>query len=310
MGHLPAHSNDPQCWTVYDLGGGAGKCRQLPMVHGLFLCLTESRGSHTWLKVAMGKGEGAGDRSLPLVRAFWEETGIQLTASCTKLCWELPPRGVFGRRERGTVSHAITFIDDVAMHIPSLEAWDQFVWLPGAAMPWATTEVEQYSYHCRHTIDLSQVMPVTQFRVTDEEGTYLCVAWALVFERSILAYNPTRDEVEWVPTCGIANDLSWAEERSAVVLVNFVPHIPQEAACIARLGACRLMSWPDDSSSEEEEDGQAEEEDGQAEEEEDEGEEEEDPTDVEEQGEASPEPLSGGIGLEQGETEQEVEPWG
>ena len=25
-----------------------------------------------------------------LVHAFWEETGIQLTASCVKLCWELP----------------------------------------------------------------------------------------------------------------------------------------------------------------------------------------------------------------------------
>ena len=63
------------------------------------------------------------------------------------------------------------------------------------------------------------------------------------------------------------------------------------------------MSWPNDSSSEEEDDGQVEEE-------EDEQDEEEDPTDGEEQGEVSPEPSSGIMGLEQGKTKQEVEPWG
>ena len=196
------------------------------------------------------------------------------------------------------ISHAITFLDDVAMCIPTLNAWDQFVWPLGTAMPWATTEVEQYGYHRSCAVDLSPVMPATQFRVTDEEGTYLCAAWALVFEGSVLAYNPTRDEVEWVPAHSITNDLSWAEERSAVALANYMLHIPQEAARIAGLGAHHLMSWPNDSFSEEEEDGQAEEEeDGQAEEEE------EDPTDMEEQGEVNPKPLSGGVGLEQEEME-------
>ena len=82
----------------------------------------------------------------PLVRAFWEETGIELATSCTKLCWELPPRGVFRRREKSTISHAITFLDDVAMRVPTLNAWDQFIWLPSAAMPRAAMEVEQYGY--------------------------------------------------------------------------------------------------------------------------------------------------------------------
>ena len=105
-----------------------------------------------------------------LVRAFWDETGVELaTSSCMKLCWELPPRGVFRRRERGAISHAIIFLDDMAMRTPSLDAWDQFVWLLGAAMPWATTEVEQYGYRRGHPIDLGPVMPATQLRVTDEE---------------------------------------------------------------------------------------------------------------------------------------------
>ena len=102
--------------------------------------------------------------------------------------------------------------------------------------------MEQYSYHHGNAIDLGPVMPVMQFKVTDEEGTYLCAAWALVFEGSILAYNPARDEVEWVPAHSIVNDLSWAEEKSAVALVNYVPCISHEAACIAGFGTCRLVS--------------------------------------------------------------------
>ena len=159
----------------------------------------------------------------PLVRAFWEETGVKLAASCTRLCWELPLRGVFRRRERGPISHVITFLDNMAVHVPTLNAWDQFVWPSNAAMPRAITEVEQYGYRHGNAIDLGPVMLVMQFRVTDEEGTYLCAMWALVFEGSILAYNPARDEAEWVPTCSVGNDLSWAEERSAVALVNYVP---------------------------------------------------------------------------------------
>ena len=62
------------------------------------------------------------------------------------------------------------------------------------------------------------------------------------------------NEAEWVPVCGLANDLSWAKGRSAVALANYVPHVPAKAARIARLGASRIVSCPGkDSTSEEEE---------------------------------------------------------
>ena len=64
------------------------------------------------------------------------------------------------------------------------------------------------------------------------DGACLCVAWGLIYEGSILAYNPARDEVEWVPTCRIANNLSWVEERMVVTLANFVPCVPQESHTI------------------------------------------------------------------------------
>ena len=171
-------------------------------------------------------------------------------------------------------------------------------------MPWAAMEVEQYGYHHSQAVDLGPIMPATQFRVTDEAGTHICAVQALVFEGSILAYNPARDEAEWVPACGIANDLSWVEEKSVVALTNYVPCIFQEAARIARLRAHHLVSWPDDSSLQEEEDEQEKDE----QEEEDEPEEEGEHKEVEEQGEVDPEPSSSSVELEQGETEQEAKP--
>ena len=139
----------------------------------------------------------------------------------------------------------------MAVHTPTLNAWDQFIWLPIAAVPRPAMQAKQYGYHRGNTVDLGTVMPVAEFRVIDEEGAYLCAARGLIFQGSVLAYDPTRDEVEWVPTRGVVNNLSCAEERMAVALVNFVPRAGQEADHITELGARRL-AWTDDSSSEEE----------------------------------------------------------
>ena len=158
------------------------------------------------------------------------------------------------------MAYVITFIDELAIQVPSLDAWDQFIWPPAMAVPQALTEAEPYGYCCSQAVDLGLVMPVAQLKVTDEAGTYLCTAQALVFEGSILAYNPTRDEVEWVPARSLTNDLTWAEERSAMALANYVLRVSQEAAQITRLGAHQLVSWPTNSSTSEEEEEEQEEE--------------------------------------------------
>ena len=188
-----------------------------------------------------------------LVHAFWEETGVDLTTACLKLCWESAPRAIYRKREEGPVAHVVTFLDELAVWVPSLDAWDQFVWPPTVAVLWALTETELYGYCHDQAVDLGPVMLAAQFRVLDEVGIYLCITRALVFDGSVLAYNPAKNEVEWVPACGLANDLTWAEERSAVALANYVPHICEEVAQIVRLRAHQLVSWPNDSSTSEEE---------------------------------------------------------
>ena len=160
--------------------------------------------------------------------------------------------------EEGSVAHIVTFLDKLAVQVPSLNAWDQFAWLPAAAIPWAPTEAELYGYCCSQVVDLGLVMPVAQFRVTAKAGNYLCMVRALVFKGSVLVYNPAMNEVEWVPACGLTNDLTQAKERSAIALENYVPCIHKEVAQIVRLGACCVVSWPNDSSTSEEEEGEEE----------------------------------------------------
>ena len=167
-----------------------------------------------------------------------------------------PSKGSIPPEGKHPTAHIITFLDKLAAWVPSLDAWDQLVWPPAAALPWALTEAELYGYCCGQVVDLSLMMPVAQFWVMDEGGAYLCIVRALVFEGSVLAYNPAMNEAEWVPVCGLAYDLTWAKERSNVALANYVPHIPVEVARIARLGARRIVSWPDDPSTSEEEEAQ------------------------------------------------------
>ena len=152
-----------------------------------------------------------------------------------KLCWEPATRTLYHQREKSPTAHVISYLDELAVHIPTLGAWDQMVWPTTAVIPCVPTEAESYGYCRGQAVDLGPVMPAAQFCVTEEGGTYLCMARALVFKGSILMYNPTLIEAEWVPVHGLANDLSWDEERSAVALANYVLHAPVEAVQIARL---------------------------------------------------------------------------
>ena len=192
-------------------------------------------------------------KASPLVHTFWQETGMDLTVTSIKLCWEPAPRALYCQRESGPIVHVITFLDELAVWVPSLNAWDQLVWLPVAAVLWTLTKAELYGYCHSQTVDLSPMMLAAQFQVMEEGGAYLCIVRALVFEGSVLMYNPTMNKAEWVPVCGLTNDLTWAEERSAVALANYVPCIPVEAAQITRLGAHQIVSCPNDSSTSEEE---------------------------------------------------------
>ena len=133
-----------------------------------------------------------------LVLAFWCETDMDLMMASVKLCWEPIPRALYHQRDNGPTAHVILYLNKLAVHVPTLEAWDQMVWPTTAAIPHALTEAESYGYCQGQAVDLNPMMPAAQFQVTEEGGAYLCTGRALVFEGSILAYNSTLNEAEWM----------------------------------------------------------------------------------------------------------------
>ena len=187
-------------------------------------------------------------KASPLVHAFWHETEVDLMMASVKLCWEPAPRALYHQRDNDPTAHVISYLNELAVRVPTLETWDQMVWPTMAVILHALTKAELYGYCQGQAVDLGPVMLAVQFQVMEKGGTYLCTTRALVLEGSILTYNPALNEAEWVPACGLANDLSWAEERSAVALANYVLRAPAEAAQIAKLRAGRIVHYPSNDS--------------------------------------------------------------
>ena len=188
-------------------------------------------------------------KASPLVCAFWHGTEVDLTMVSVKHCWQPTPRTLHHQRDNGPPTHIISYLDELAVCLPTSEAWDKMVWLTMAATPWVPTKAESYGYCWGQAVDLSPMMPAAQFWITNKRGTYLCTTRALVFKGSILAYNPPLNEAEWIPAWGLVNDLSWGEERSVVALANYVQHALKEGKRIARLRVSRVVSCPGDNSS-------------------------------------------------------------
>ena len=127
VGHLTPHPtafNIGQFMTKEEVAEGVGE----PLWFVAYSCTLQWVGEAAcrW-KWEWPAGKTPEVRVSPLVHAFWKETGVDLTVVCIKLCWEPTPRGIFCKREEGPVAYVITFMDELAIWVPSLDTWDQFV---------------------------------------------------------------------------------------------------------------------------------------------------------------------------------------
>ena len=79
-----------------------------------------------------------------------------------------------------------------------------------------------------HTMDLGSVLPLLRFCISGLNGEFICIVQGLLFEGSVLTYDPTTNGAEWVPIQGTASDLSPVKEASAWELSNIVIPDPLE----------------------------------------------------------------------------------
>ena len=92
------------------------------------------------------RGEALEIKASPLVCTFWHETDMDLTMASVKFCWEPTPRALYHQRDNGPTAHVISYLDELAVHVPTLEAWYQMVWPTTAAIPCTLTEAKSYGY--------------------------------------------------------------------------------------------------------------------------------------------------------------------
>ena len=109
-------------------------------------------------------------KASPLVNAFWHETDVDLKMASVKHCWEPAPRTLHHQRENGPTTHIISYLDKLAVRIPTIEAWDQMVWPIMVAILCVPTKAESYGYCQGQTVDLGPVIPAVQFWITEERG--------------------------------------------------------------------------------------------------------------------------------------------
>ena len=96
-------------------------------------------------------------KASPLVHAFWHETDVELMMMSIKRCWEPAPRTLHHQRENGPTTHII-YLNELAVRVPTREAWDKMVWPTTAAIPHVPTEAKSYGYCRGQAVDLSQAL--------------------------------------------------------------------------------------------------------------------------------------------------------
>ena len=107
-------------------------------------------------------------KASPPVRAFWHETDVDLMMASVKLCWEPVPRELYQQRDNGPTTQVISYLDELAVCMPTLEAWKQMVWPTMAAILHELIEAESYGYSQGQVVDLNPIMPVAQLCVLEE----------------------------------------------------------------------------------------------------------------------------------------------
>ena len=90
-----------------------------------------------------------------------------MMASIKHCLWPTPGT-LHHQRDNGPTTHVISYLDELAVHLPTSKAWDELVWPTMAANPHVPTKAKSYSYCQGQAVDLGPVMLAVQFRVTNE----------------------------------------------------------------------------------------------------------------------------------------------
>ena len=146
------------------------------------------------------------------------------------------------QKQDGPFADVITYLDDLAQHVPTWKAWDELVFPAPLTEPSAAHKSNHFSYILGCTVDLGGALHPLRFCMTEPSGKFVGVACGLLFEGNVLAYDPTSNGMKWIPVWRSVNDLSPIADSSAWELSNItLPDSPEDIPQMDPFGElCRV----------------------------------------------------------------------
>ena len=155
-----------------------------------------------------------------LVEIFLNATGRWVSPNIIWQCWPAQHEDTPVQNLEGFRQGIVCKLDKVVLQCPSSIAWDKFVFPQSDQEFWRE---EALCYHPGKMLDIGACMMGFRLMLQDDKGQYPNSGHALIFEGSMLVYDPQHDIVQWVPVWGMSATLTMMELCVANNLNNMVP---------------------------------------------------------------------------------------
>ena len=155
-----------------------------------------------------------------VVEIFLNATGTWVPPNRIRKCWSAWRNNIPVQNLRGMRQSIVRQLDELATCDTSTITWDQFAFPLTDQEGWGE---EALCYHPGKTLDIGRRMPGFRLMLQDDNEQYPHSGRTLIFEGSMLVYDPQRDIAQWVPIRGMSATLTMPELRAAYDLNNFVP---------------------------------------------------------------------------------------
>ena len=155
-----------------------------------------------------------------VVEIFLNATGMHVSPNIIQQCWPAWHQDTPVQNLGGVRQSIICKLDEAVMQHTSDIAWDQFVFPQMDDEYWRE---EALCYHYGKMLNVGVCMPGFRLMLQDDKGEYPHSSHALIFEGSMLVYDPQWDIAQWIPIRGTSATLTMTELCAANDLNNMVP---------------------------------------------------------------------------------------
>ena len=131
-----------------------------------------------------------------VVEIFLNTTGSQVSPNIIWQCWPAQCQDMPVQNLGGVRQSIICKPDEAVMRYTSNIVWDQFAFPKMDDEYWRE---EALCYHPGKTLDIGACMLGFRLMPQDDKGEYPHSGHALIFEGSMLVYDPQWDIAQWIP---------------------------------------------------------------------------------------------------------------